>query len=159
MIEIWKDVPGYEGFYQASTLGNVRSLNFGRVRLLKAFLTNRGYYNIVLSKNTNKKLFYIHQLIAITFLDHIPDGHKFVIDHINSDQLDNRISNLRIVTNRENCSKEKTIKKGLPVGVSFYKRNSNYKATIRIDGIQKHLGYFNTVEEASETYQKALSMI
>ena len=153
-MEEWKDIPDYPN-YQVNNLGNVRSLKFGKVKLLKLGISNR-YYNITLHKNGKGKTFLVHQLVAICFLNHKPNKDKFVIDHINSDPLDNRLENLRIVTTRENSSKERTIKKGLPVGVYFYKPTQKYSSLIRIKDKLKFLGYFNTIEEASQAYQLAL---
>jgi hypothetical protein len=154
-MEKWKDIPDYHN-YQISNLGNVRNLKHGKVKLLKKRININGYFRVILSKNGNIKAFQIHQLVAMSFLNHKPDRHKLVIDHINSDKLDNRMENLKIVTNRENCSKERTIKSGLPVGVTFYKKTNKYMSTIKINGKKKYLGSFNTIEEASQAYQLAL---
>ena len=59
---------------------------------------------------------YVHQLIAMTFRNHIPDGHKLVVNHINFNRLDNRSINLEVITQRENL-----IKKGKKRGEINYK--------------------------------------
>ena len=81
------------------------------------------------------------------------------MDHIDSDKLNNNVNNLRLVTNRENVSKERTFKSGLPTGVYFHKRNKKYESQIRINGKKKYLGSFNTIEEASNAYQNKLKEI
>lgn len=80
-----------------------------------------------------------------------------VVDHKNGDSLDNTRLNLRVATrqqNRFNSAKSSKSKSGYK-GVSFYKRDGNWQATITLNRKQKHLGYFNTPEEAHEAYKKA----
>ena len=96
----------------------------------------------------------VHQLMASAFLNYkFTNDRKIVIDHIDSNRSNNSLNNLRIISQRENCSKERTLKKGLPVGVYFFKRDKNYRACITINGKYIHLGYFNTVEEAFNAYK------
>lgn len=87
--------------------------------------------------------------------------NRFQIDHINGNKLDNRRENLRIVTNRENCSNKK-IHKGLKersakyVGVSWCEPAKKWRARIILDGKAIHLGVYSSQEEASVAYQEAL---
>jgi hypothetical protein len=104
-------------------------------------------------------MFRVHQLVAIVFLNHKPCGHKLVIDHIDSNSLNNNLNNLRLVTNRENTSKEKTIKKGLPACVYLHKPNNKYRVRIRINGKNTHLGYFKNILDAENAYFKKLNKI
>ena len=157
--EEWKDIPEYEGDYQASNFGRIRSLNYrksGKIKFLKNSL-NGEYYRVILSKENKTKIFLIHQLIAMTFLGHKPDKHKLVIDHINSNKLDNRIENLRIVTQRENTTKERTLKSGLPTGVTVC--GKKFRSRISINKIKKNIGLFLTSEEASQAYQNELQKV
>lgn len=76
-MEIWKDINGYEGFYQVSNLGNVKSLSRlmwngfaffkSKEKILKPNLTTSGYYSVQLLKDKVKKPFSIHRLVAKTF--------------------------------------------------------------------------------------------
>lgn len=80
------------------------------------------------------------------------------IDHINGNSLDNRRQNLRIVTNRQNCSNQKhhrgeKKKSSSYVGVSWSKNAGKWRAYISFDGTQRHLGYYLTQEDASKAYQ------
>ena len=159
--EIWKAMPGYEN-YMVSNLGKVKSLNYnntGKEKELSPSITNNGYYQTCLYKNGKKENFTIQSLVAMTFLNHIPCGNKLVVDHINSNKSDNRLENLRIIPQRANCSRERTLKSGMPVGVCYYKRTGKYRAQIEINNKQVHLGLFKTPEEASSVYQEALKNI
>lgn len=152
--EIWKNIPDIEG-YQVSNLGSVKKINtdiFEKDSILNPWI-EKGYFRLSL----NGKRFKVHQLVAMAFLGHKPCRHKLVIDHIDSNPSNNRVENLRIVTNRENLSKERTIKSGMPTGVHLNKKSNKYISQITINRIQRHLGSFNTIEEASEAYQKALA--
>jgi len=155
--EIWKDVPGYEGYYQVSNLGNVKSLKFSKEKLLIPCFNSVGYLTVNLYKNGDIKMFQIHQLVAIAFLNHIPDGtNKIVVDHINNIPTDNRLENLQLISNRENLSKDKKNTSSKYTGVSWHKKNKKWLARIRINGNRKHLGYFINEIEASNAYQNTL---
>lgn len=96
--EIWKPIKGYQD-YEVSDLGNVRSLKYGKVKLLKPGIS-RGYYHVNLWKNGKVKNLLVHRLVVETFIGKIPKGQ--VVNHINEDKSDNRLSNLEIVTQKEN---------------------------------------------------------
>ena len=68
------------------------------------FTINKGYRQTGLSKGGEGRTFKISQLIAITFLNHTPNGNTLVVDHRNGIKTDDRIENLRIVTNRDNTT-------------------------------------------------------
>lgn len=99
--EIWKPVKGYEGLYEVSSLGNVRSLDryietkkgkcFRKGRMRKPFISNAGYKIVSLCS----KRYLVHRLVANAFCEN-PDRERFnVVDHINTATLDNRAENLR----------------------------------------------------------------
>lgn len=110
MKEIWKDIKDYEGLYQISSFGRVKSLyskvNMGKI--LKTRINNRGYCCVNLYKNSIMKSFMVHRLVAVTFIDN-PDN-KPCIDHINTIKTDNSVSNLRWVTHKENSANKITKK-------------------------------------------------
>ena len=157
MNEIWKDIPNYEGVYQVSNLGRVKSLLFNKEKIRKISLDNKGYASIALHNKNIKRKFKIHQLISMAFLGHIPCGHKLVIDHINNNPLDNSIKNLQIISTRENCSKDKINKSSKYTGVTWSKKCNKWLASIRISDKRKHLGSFSNEYDAHLAYQKALS--
>ena len=167
--EIWKDVPGYEGIYQVSDMGNVKSLSREVLRngkypiiikekILKPVLNSNGYLILGLSKNGFIKKITVHTLVAMAFFNHKPDGtHKIVVDHINNNKLDNRLVNLQLISQRENSSKDK---KGTSqyTGVRLIKSTNKWRTDIRINGNKKFLGLFTDEYEAHLVYQKALKM-
>lgn len=156
--EIWKDIPGYEGLYQASDLGNIKSLNYkntGKQKVLNVYNDGNGYLCVGLNRK-GRKTFKIHKLIAMTFLNHIPNGHKIVIDHINNNRKDNRVCNLQLITNRENASKDRSNYTSKYVGVFWDKREKKWLSKIHIEGKTYSLGGFKDDFIASEVYNKAL---
>ena len=71
MQEVWKDVPEYEGIYQVSNLGNVRSLNYNNNKMTKEIAKKKhksGYFTVVLCKNAEKKNKSVHRLVALAFI-------------------------------------------------------------------------------------------
>jgi hypothetical protein len=166
MEEIWKDIPDYEGLYQVSNLGRVKSLpkewNTGiGIRkhngcMLKFEKTYNGYYRVLLYKQGCKKRIGVHQLVSMAFLNHKPNGYKLVIDHINDNKIDNRVENLQIVTQRFNSFKTQGKYSSQYKGVSWYKRDKKWKSRININGNLISLGSFDCELEAHQAYQNAL---
>jgi len=97
--------------------------------------------------------------MAITFLNHIPNGHSIIVDHINNISTDNRLENLQLITNRENLSKDKKNGTSKYTGVSWFKRGKKWHSSININNKKVHLGYFIDDLEASNQYQLALKNI
>ena len=159
MQEVWKDIPNYEGLYQVSDHGRVKSLKRERVvkdKILNSYLDRYGYSRLFLCKEGKRKTVYIHQLVAMTFLNHIPNGHEIVVDHIDNDKSNNRIENLQLITQRENVSKDRKIGTSKYTGVSWHKASKKWVVSIRTSDKRKYLGYFDCEIEASEAYKTAL---
>ena len=104
--EVWKSIIGYEGLYEVSNMGRIRSLERdtvcknGKVRhykenILKPYKDIYGYFNVYLRKNNKQRIYRVHRLVAIAFIPNI--GNKPYIDHINTIKIDNRVENLRWV--------------------------------------------------------------
>jgi hypothetical protein len=159
MSEIWKDIPDYEGMYQVSNLGRFKSLKFGKELILKETLSSSGYKMVGLFKDSKLNGFSIHQLIAVTFLNHTANGHNLIVDHINNNKLDNRLENLQIISHRKNLSKDKKNKTSKYTGVSWNKLKNKWVAQIRINGIVNYLGQFDIEQEASNAYQLKLKTL
>lgn len=164
-IEVWKDIPEYEGLYQVSNLGNVRSLDrvdsLGRKvkeKVLKTPVNSRGYARVNLFLDKKPKVSKVHSLVARAFLNHKPCGMKIIVDHIDNNSLNNNLYNLQLITQRENCSKDK---KGTSkyTGVSWSKYRNSWVAHIKINGVQKNLGKFTDEKEAAQAYQNELNKI
>jgi hypothetical protein len=118
MNEVWKDIPGYEGLYQVSNLGRVKSLerfkdnNGGLVRVPEKIMTGgkrHGYILMFLSKEGSRKTFAAHRLVAQVFIPN-PEN-KPSVNHINGNKQDNRVCNLEWNTYKENTNH--AIKTGL----------------------------------------------
>lgn len=94
MIEIWKDVPNYEGLYKVSNMGNVKSLRFGKEKLLKTCLN--GKINVVLNLRKDKKPinWQVKHIVAAAFLGY-ERGKGMTVDYVDKVN-DNRLSNLLI---------------------------------------------------------------
>ena len=167
-MEIWKDIPDYEGLYQVSNCGNVKSsarklcnhkgCHISKEKKLKnrlCGLKDNNYLCVALYNNGRKE-FKIHQLVAIAFLNHKVSGHKIVVDHINNDKLDNRVENLQLISQRENSSKDKKNKTSKYTGVCLNKARNKWTSHIRISNKLKNLGSFTNEYEANLAYQNKL---
>lgn len=115
-MEIWRDIEGYEGKYQVSNEGRVKALaleGMGIGRSQKEHILRqadlRGYKRVGLSKDGVVKWYSVHRLVAKAF---IPNPNNYpVTDHINTIRDDNRVENLRWVTQKENNRNEITVSK------------------------------------------------
>ena len=108
-MEIWKDIKGYEGIYQVSNMGRVKSLdrldNKGRRthgRLLKVKHDGGGYCQVALSKNGSQKYCKIHRLVALHFIPNIEN--KPQINHKDENKENNAVDNLEWATSKENAN-------------------------------------------------------
>lgn len=109
--EIWKPIPGYEGYYEVSDQGSVRSIErviardngrpqTVRSRLLRPALNRRGYEGVHLYRRGRGEGFSVHRLVMAAFVGPCPDGME--VRHLNGDPADNRLTNLRYGTSYEN---------------------------------------------------------
>lgn len=152
--EVWKPIPNYEGLYEVSSLGRVKSIK--KNKILKNSVYKNEYSNVGVFKDNIRKTKRVHQLVAEVFLNHVPCGMKLVIDHINGNVLDNRVENLQIVSQRENISKMNGKFSSKYIGVSWDSNSNKWKAMIYFNGKQYHLGLFNCELSASLVYQNKL---
>jgi len=162
-MEIWKKIEGFEN-YEVSNYGNVKSLKFGKERILKKAITEN-YEIVTIFNNGIRNQRMVHQFVAMTFLNHKPNGMNLVVDHINGIRNDNRVENLQIITQRENINKKIKIikqnkpieiKKSIYIGVYWIEKNDKWRSIISLNGKLKHLGCFTKEIEAYNAYKKAL---
>ena len=108
-MEIWKDIPNYEGYYQASNLGRIKSLLFQnnlnnkkykREKILKPKLTKDNCSRVELWKDGKHKTYLTYRLVALTFLGKPEEG--MTVNHKDGNRLNNNIDNLEWCTRKEN---------------------------------------------------------
>lgn len=158
--EIWKDIPDYTGLYQASNLGRIRSLDryimrYGHFRLIKGVVIKQrlqsNYYTVGLYKNGMVKRVLVHRVVWETFNGAIPKGME--INHIDENTSNNALSNLSLLTHKENMnwgtrtnrSIENRVGKTARKVVLQYDLNGNLiKEWESLRDIEKECGYFHT---------------
>ena len=152
--EIWKDIPNYEGLYQASNLGRVKSLERFRKgkngflasvkeKILKTLMLNSGYYQVRLYKNSIGKMYLIHRLIWETFNGQIPEGYE--LNHLDEIPSNNRLSNLSLVTHKENINygtrNERSAKKRSKAVLQFDLQGILIKEYSSTKQVERELGF------------------
>lgn len=143
-MEIWKDIRGYEGKYQVSNCGRVKSLlkwyplqkrYVQREKILKPSIMTKGYLGVKLCLN-NERTFKLHRLVAEAFIPN-PEN-KPQVNHINGDKTDNSVENLEWCTNKENSQHSHTTGLQPP------------KKVIQYDLEGKFIKEWNSIKEAQE---------
>lgn len=154
--EIWKPVVGYEGLYEVSNLGRVKSL--GRKwwlwhwrwfiwRIRKNKINKNWYVQICLSNKPKKQYFYVHRLIAFSFIENM-DISKIDINHINWIKTDNRVDNLEWCTKSENQQhRQYVLMKKSNVSWLITYRNSRKRKIIQYDLQWNIVNTFNSILE------------
>lgn len=156
MEEVWKDVKGYEGYYEVSNLGRVRSvghpINGGKQKttgkIRKLVVNNSGYMAVNLKRNFVEQRKLVHRLVAEAFIPN-PNGFGYV-DHIDRNRLNNEVSNLQWVTQGDNlrASYARGRKPYIPTAEDRKKiSDANSRAVIRGDGKR----YKSLTEAAMDT--------
>ena len=110
--EVWKPVVGYEGLYEVSNIGRVRSINFhksGKAKVMSPSLNTWGYPIVDLRKNNKRHSYTVHRLVALAFIpnpDNLPE-----INHKNEIKYDNTVENLEWCTRKYNINYGTAIKR------------------------------------------------
>lgn len=169
--EEWRDVPGYEGMYQVSDLGRVKSLaryysffsteRYLEERIMKPGIHKKtGYTFYYLYKNKKRRTMGAHQLVAMAFLGHEGKGYKIVVDHKDFNPKNNKLDNLQLLTSRKNTSRKRNenISSKYP-GVYKRKGRDKFTSALKINGKVVHLGNFTNEIEAHEIYEEAVKNI
>jgi hypothetical protein len=163
MEEIWKPVVGYEGLYEVSNLGRIKSIRFGE-KIMKLRYDKGGYLTAGLTKNNKQTILLVHRIVLKAFVG-LPEN-KQECDHINRNRDDNRLENLRWVTRSKNQLNKTAHGKSKFKGVSYntfkYNRKDGtygvllrIRSSIKINNKTILLGYFETEEQAGEAYKTA----
>lgn len=148
--EVWKDILGYEGHYQVSNKGRVKSLKLGKERILKPRRDVGGYLQVYLCKNGDKKWCLVHRLVAQAF---IPNSNNLPqINHKNEDKTDNIVENLEWCSAKYNNNygthiqriAEKTSK---PV-LQYTKDGKFIQEWKSVMDVERNLGYFQSAISA-----------
>ncbi|WP_286777107.1 NUMOD4 domain-containing protein [Sphingobacterium sp. UBA2074] len=166
--EIWRDIPGYEGIYQSSTKGFIRSLD----RLLKnskgQFIkkgsikslnkSKNGYLSVDLYRDNKRQTLLIHRIIAITFINNTKNADT--VNHINGDKYDNDVNNLEWCTYSEN-HKHSYEKLGRIAGMKGKRNelNTNSKPIIMINSNDEIVHTFPSIMEAARVLDISSSRI
>lgn len=158
MEEIWKSINDYDGFYEISNLGRVRSIErvvrnrfsfrILKPRVLKYFVDKDGYNIVTLSKKSKTKKIRVGSEVFKTFKHSFTKPHT--VDHINKIRTDDSIGNLRVLHKRENSSETSNNKSNTPIGICL--RNNSYVVRKSYNGIRKHLGSFKDLKDALNAY-------
>ena len=167
-MEEWKDIPGYEGSYQVSNLGRVKSLAkviyngyveyLSNEKIMTHNIGNVGYPRVTLRKEGKGKQFCVHTLVVNAFLNKAENGQH--INHIDGNKLNPILSNLEVISCRENITHAllRRSKSSKHHGVVFIRRKNRrdkWRASI---WLKKNVtvGFFDTEEEAHQAYLRAL---
>jgi hypothetical protein len=163
--EIWKDIPDYEGYYQVSSFGRVRSIDRVITKSNGVKQKTKGkvliplkskYLMVNLTRFSKGNIFRIHTLMAMAFFNHTP-SRKIVVDHIDNNKTNNNLSNLQLITARENSTKDQKGCVSEYVGVTF--QNKRWVAKIIYNGKSLYLGGFLNEYDAHIAYQNKLKEI
>jgi len=150
-MEKWREVVGYSSSYIVSDLGRIKSLISNKILKVNYNVAGYGFVNLYKNKKPSARM--IHQLVAESWLYHVPCGQKLVVDHINGDKKDNRLINLQIITQRKNSLKDKELPPSGHHGVSWCNTNKKWVVRPRYRGKKVYLGHYDCADFASEVYQ------
>jgi hypothetical protein len=167
-METFKQIPGYEGLYEVSDLGNVKSIGrfiksgsksrekqvrWQNDKILVLSIGVNGYKVVNLRKDNKTKCIYVHRLIADSFIQKLLGDLQ--VDHINGDRTNNTLDNLRVISAQNNIRNSKKRKGNYTSeykGVCFDKTRNKFKVEITIDGKCKSIGRFINEKDAALAY-------
>ena len=144
--EVWKYILGYEGLYKISNKGRVKSIGYGKERILKPANNGRGYLKVDLCKNGDKKWCLVHRLVAQAF---IPNPNNLPeVNHLDENKENNRVENLEFCDRKYNCNygttKQRMIKKLSKTVFQYSKDGEFIKEWKSVMDVERNLGYAQT---------------
>lgn len=156
--EMWKPVKGYEGLYEISSYGNVKSLNYNHtksIRAIRRYYHNSGYLAVDLWKNRKEKRYFVHRLVAENFIEN-PNNYN-IVNHIDGNRLNNYFENLEWCTQQHNVKEAFRLgRRGSFLG-KFGEKHNRSKPVLQLDlegnfikqwscgnEIQRKLGFSNS---------------
>ena len=151
-LEQWRMISGFPN-YMISSCGRV--MNIRTFKVLRPGINSSGYLHVCLSKDANQSFKTIHRQVANAFILNLTDLP--CVDHIDRNKLNNHLSNLRWCTreeNQHNRSKQKKDTTSVYKGVYFDKKANKWRAQIKHNGQQIHIGYFLDESEAGRAYDR-----
>jgi hypothetical protein len=160
MIEQWKDIVGYEGLYQVSSLGRIKSVDkvCGKRRgIVKSKMiaiqdNGNGYFNAALYSNGKMKRIYVHRLVADAFLG--KENGKEYVNHIDGNKSNNSLSNL------EWCTRSENMKHAYDNGLAVqYERSGTKNPAARVVIDLQSGVFYETMKEVSELYKISVSYL
>ena len=146
--EIWCYIKGYEGLYEVSNYGRVRSLKFGKEKILKPSRDTDGYLFVGIRKNGHRKICRVHRLVAETFIPN--PSNLSEINHLDEDKDNNLVQNLEWCDRKYNCNygnRNKRISEKMTNGklsklvLQYTKSGEFVKEWKSMNDVQRNLGY------------------
>ena len=157
MNELWKDIKGYEGYYQISNLGRVKSLNRTIIRrdnkiyhqkeqIITPCINHKGYYCCILRKEFKGYPKRVHRLVAENFLDN--PNNLLQVNHIDGNKQNNNVNNLEWISNYDNM--QHSIKMGLRdvIKITNKLRETNRREILQYDLDGNFIKQYNSIKEA-----------
>ena len=151
--ETFKDIPKWEGIYQVSNMGRVKSLArkwSPKESILTPAVSQDKYLKVDLKANGRREQAEVNRLVALAFLDSDYVAKGLVCDHKDRDRQNNNLSNLRVATHRVNS--QNTCNSRDLIGAYKRPTSDRWTSAIHINGRSQHIGDFDTAEEASIAY-------
>jgi len=143
-MEIWKDIPGYEGLYQVSDMGRVksvarikqngRSYHLAKERILKQNLLSSGYLRIGLHKNAKRKSLSVHRLVLLVFVGE----SDLTVNHKDGIKTNNTLNNL------EYCTQSENIKHAFRLGLTDHGGENNPQSKLSKSDVRKIRALYKT---------------
>lgn len=155
--ERWKRIEMSNKHHFINIYGEICSVSYGGAKIIRAGLDGGRYRKVSLSTNRGIITIHVHKLMAITFLNHTPNGYKIVVDHIDNNRENNHLSNLQLITQRENVSKDRDGCSSKYTGVTWNK--GKWSVHISVDNTPLYLGRYSCELAAAKAYQDKLKEI